>query len=237
VRMLKVQLISVFYDGLQALSSVSLEVEKEEFVCILGPNGAGKSTLLQSIAGLLHPREGQIFFEGAPIHGSAPHRIAAAGIALVPEEAWLFPQMSVHENLLMGAFPKEARRMMPRQLELVLTLFPRLRERRNQLAETLSGGERQMLAVARGLMANPRLIMLDEPSLGLAPMVVKDILSTLGRINREEKITILLTEQNVFHALKLSRRGYLLENSRIGMEGRSDELLQSDHIRKNYLGL
>jgi branched-chain amino acid transport system ATP-binding protein len=235
--MLTVEKISVFYDGLQALRSISLEVMKEEFVCILGPNGAGKSTLLQSIVGLLHPKEGEIYFEGAPIHGSQPHQIAAAGIALVPEEAWLFPQMSVHENLLMGAFPKAARKKASRRLELVFGLFPRLRERRDQLSETLSGGERQMLAVGRGLMADPRLILLDEPSLGLAPMVVRDILNTLGRINKEQKITVLLTEQNVFHALKLSQRGYLLENSRIGMEGRSDELLQNDHIRKNYLGL
>jgi len=235
--MLRIQKISVFYDGLQALSSLSAQVEKEEFVCILGPNGAGKSTLLQSVAGLLKPREGKIYFEGAPIHTAPPHRIAAAGIALVPEETWLFPQMSVYENLLMGAFPAEARKKLPQQTKLVFDLFPRLKERRKQLAETLSGGERQMLAVGRGLMANPRLLMLDEPSLGLAPMVVKDILGTLGKINREEKITILLAEQNVFHALKLSQRGYILENSRIEMEGRSEELLQSEHIKRNYLGL
>ncbi len=235
--MLRVQKISVFYDGLQALSSLSVQVEKEEFVCILGPNGAGKSTLLQSVAGLLKPSEGEIYFEGAPIHKAPPHWIAAAGIALVPEETWLFPQMSVYENLLMGAFPAEARKKLPKQITLVFDLFPRLKERRKQFAETLSGGERQMLAVGRGLMANPRLLMLDEPSLGLAPMVVKDILQTLGRINTEEKITILLAEQNVFHALKLSQRGYILENSRIEREGRSEELLQSEHIKRNYLGL
>jgi branched-chain amino acid transport system ATP-binding protein len=235
--MLRVENISVFYDGLRALSSVSLRVEAEEFVCILGPNGAGKSTLLQSIAGVLKPKEGGIYLQGKPIHGTSAHLISAAGIALVPEEGWLFPQMSVHENLLMGAFPSGARKRVLRQIQLVFDLFPRLRERRSQLAETLSGGERQMLALGRGIMAHPMLLMLDEPSLGLAPMVVKDILSTLGRINREEKMTILLTEQNVFHALKLCQRGYILENSRVAMEGRNQELLHSEHIKKNYLGL
>jgi branched-chain amino acid transport system ATP-binding protein len=235
--MLSVEKISVYYDGLQALSSVSLQVEAEEFVCILGPNGAGKSTLLQTIAGLLIPKEGEIRFEEHPIHGLAPHLVAAAGVALVPEEGLLYPQMNVQENLLMGAFPKEARKRATEQMGFVFDLFPILRERQTQMAETLSGGERQMLAVGRGLMANPRLIMLDEPSLGLAPLIIKDILSTLSRINKEEKITVLLTEQNIYHALKLSQRGYLLENTAISMEGPSDELLENEHIRQNYLGI
>ncbi len=235
--MLKVQEISVFYNGLRALSSVSLQVEEKEFVCILGPNGAGKSTLLQTISGLLSPRQGEIIFEDQPIHGLKPHRVAAAGIALVPEEGLLYPQMNVRENLLMGAYPRQARKVLDRQIRLVFNLFPRLKERQKQLTETLSGGERQMLAVGRGLMANPRLLLLDEPSLGLAPMIVKDILNTLGRINREERITILLTEQNIFHALRLSQRGYLLENSAIALEGPSEELLGNEHIKKNYLGI
>ncbi len=235
--MLSVRNLGVFYDGLQALSAVSLDVAHEEFVCILGPNGAGKSTLLQTICGLLKPREGEILLEGVPIQGHPPHRVAAAGIALVPEEGLLFPLMNVYENLLMGAFPKAARGRVDKQLELVYGLFPVLRERRHQLAETLSGGERQMLAVGRGLMAGPRLLMLDEPSLGLAPMVVRTILDTLGRINRDEKITILLTEQNIYYALKLSRRGYLLENATVVMEGSSRELLANEHIKKNYLGI
>lgn len=235
--MLNVQNISVYYDGLQALSSVSLRVEAEEFVCILGPNGAGKSTLLQTIAGLLVPREGEIRFEEQPIHGLAPHRVAASGVALVPEEGLLYPQMNVQENLLMGAYPKEARKRVTEQMQFVFNLFPILRERQKQLAETLSGGERQMLAVGRGLMANPRLLMLDEPSLGLAPLIVKDILNTLGRINKEERITVLLTEQNIYHALKLSQRGYLLENTVISMEGASEELLGNEHIRQNYMGI
>jgi branched-chain amino acid transport system ATP-binding protein len=235
--MLSVKKINVYYNGLQALTSVSLNLRAEEFVCILGPNGAGKSTLLQTIAGLLSPKDGEIDFEDQPIHRMAAHEVAGVGIALVPEEGLLYPQMNVQENLFMGAFPKEARKNLARQIQLVYGLFPILRDRRKQPAETLSGGERQMLAVGRGLMANPRLLMLDEPSLGLAPLVVKDILNNLGKINHEEKITILLTEQNIFHALKLSQRGYLLENSAIVMEASSKELLGNEHIKKNYLGL
>jgi branched-chain amino acid transport system ATP-binding protein len=235
--MLNIENLNVFYDGLQALYSVSLEIQAEEFVCILGPNGAGKSTLLQSIAGMLVPRQGAISFKNRPIHGLAAYKVASLGLALVPEEGWLFGQMSVAENLLMGAYPKTARRNIKRQMDIVFDLFPILAERRKQYEETLSGGERQMLAVGRGLMSNPEMLLLDEPSLGLAPLVVKDILSVLVRINQEEKTTILLTEQNIFHALKISQRGYLLENGKIAMQGASQQLLGSEHIKRNYLGL
>ena len=235
--MLDVRNISTQYDGLKALSSVSLAAQPEDFVCVLGPNGAGKSTLLQTVAGLLHPVEGEILFDGMPIHGLAPHQVSTMGISLVPEEGWLYPQMAVEENLLMGAYPRTARRKAKERMALVFNLFPRLKERNHQLAETLSGGERQMLAVGRGLMSIPRLLMLDEPSLGLAPLVIKGILQTLTRINSEEKITILLAEQNIFHALNLSRRGYLLENGRMVLEGASADLLRNEHIKKNYLGL
>ncbi len=235
--MLAVQNISVYYAGLQALFSVSLEMEKEEFVCILGPNGAGKSTLMQCIAGLLTPKEGQIHFEGQPIHGMPAHKAPAMGIVLVPEEGWLFPQMNVLENLLMGAYVKMAREAAYGQMDFVFDLFPILRNRRKQLAETLSGGERQMLAVGRGLMTKPKLLLLDEPSLGLAPIVMEDIFNTLDRVNKEEKTTILLAEQNIFYALKLSKRGYLFENGLFAMEGPSNELLKNEHIKKNYLGL
>ncbi|GAB4255642.1 MAG: ABC transporter ATP-binding protein [Deferrisomatales bacterium] len=235
--MLSIRNLNVAYDGLQALTDVSFEVEREEFLSILGPNGAGKSTLLQTIAGMHPPRSGEILFEGTPIQGLPAHRLAAMGLVLVPEEGWLFPQMTVEDNLLMGAFPREARKTCRRQLEFVFHLFPRLEERRRQKEETLSGGERQMLAVGRGLMANPRLLMLDEPSLGLAPLVVKDILHALARINREERTTVVLTEQNIFHALKLSKRGYVLENGRVTLEGASEELLKNEHIKRNYLGL
>jgi branched-chain amino acid transport system ATP-binding protein len=235
--MLNIENLNVFYDGLQALYSISLEIQEEEFVCILGPNGAGKSTLLQAIAGMLVPAQGEISFKNRPIHGLAAYKVASLGLALVPEEGWLFGQMSVEENLLMGAYPKTARRNIKRQMDFVFDLFPILAERKKQPEETLSGGERQMLAVGRGLMSNPRLLLLDEPSLGLAPLVVKDILSVLVRINQEEKTTILLTEQNIFHALKISQRGYLLENGKIAMQGAGKELLGNEHIKKNYLGL
>jgi branched-chain amino acid transport system ATP-binding protein len=235
--MLNIENLNVFYDGLQALYSVSLEIQAEEFVCILGPNGAGKSTLLQTIAGMLVPGQGAISFKNRPIHGLAAYKVASLGLALVPEEGWLFGQMSVEENLLMGAYPKTVRRNTKRQMNFVFDLFPILAERRKQYEETLSGGERQMLAVGRGLMSNPKMLLLDEPSLGLAPLVVKDILSVLGRINREEKTTILLTEQNIFHALKISQRGYLLENGKIAMQGASKQLLGSEHIKRNYLGV
>jgi branched-chain amino acid transport system ATP-binding protein len=235
--MLVVKNVSVFYDGLQALFSVSLTARQEEFICILGPNGAGKSTLLITIMGMLAPAEGEILLEDHPVHGMQPHRVADMGIVLVPEEGWLFPQMNVRENLLMGAYPKGKRKGIEKQMELVFSLFPLLHARQKQLAETLSGGERQMLAVGRGLMGDPKLLMLDEPSLGLAPKVVGEIFEALARINREKRITVLLAEQNIFHALKLSRRGYLLENGRIAMEGPSEELLINDHIKRNYLGI
>jgi branched-chain amino acid transport system ATP-binding protein len=235
--MLNIENLNVFYDGLQALYDLSLEIREEEFVCILGPNGAGKSTLLQAIAGMLVPEQGAISFKNRPIHGLAAYKVASLGLALVPEEGWLFGQMSVEENLLMGAYPKSARRNIKRQMDFVFDLFPILAERKNQQEETLSGGERQMLAVGRGLMSNPKMLLLDEPSLGLAPLVVKDILSVLVRINQEDKTTILLTEQNIFHALKISQRGYLLENGKIAMQGASKDLLSNEHIKNNYLGL
>ncbi|MEN8243697.1 MAG: ABC transporter ATP-binding protein [Thermodesulfobacteriota bacterium] len=235
--MLKIENLNVFYDGLQALYSVSLEIQAEEFVCILGPNGAGKSTLLQTIAGMLIPKQGGISFENSPIQGLESYNVASLGLALIPEEGWLFGQMSVGENLLMGAYPKASRKNIKRQMEFVFDLFPILFERKNQQAETLSGGQRQMVAVGRGLMCNPKMLMLDEPSLGLAPIVINDILKALVRINKEEKTTILLTEQNIFHALKISQRGYLLENGRISMQGNSKELLDNQHIKKNYLGV
>lgn len=235
--MLRIEKLDVFYDGLQALYSLSLDIQAEEFVCILGPNGAGKSTLLQTIAGMLVPERGAISFKDSPIHGIPAYKVASLGLALVPEEGWLFGQMSVEENLLMGAYPKMARRKIKQQMDFVFDLFPILAERRKQYEETLSGGERQMLAVGRGLMSKPEMLLLDEPSLGLAPLVVKDILSVLVRINQEEKTTILLTEQNIFHALKISQRGYLLENGKIAMQGASKQLLANDHIKKNYLGV
>ena len=235
--MLALNNISVFYDGLQAIASVSLTVQANEFVCILGPNGAGKSTLLKTVAGLLIPKEGEILFLGEPIHILMPHQIVAKGISLIPEEGWVFPYMDVRENLLMGAYPKASRKNVAGQMELVFHLFPRLGERKFQTAQTLSGGERQMLAIGRGLMANPRLLMLDEPSLGLAPMVIRDIFKTIMRIHTEQHTTLLLTEQNIYHSLRLTQRGYVLENGRMAIEDKSEALLHNEHIRRNYLGL
>jgi branched-chain amino acid transport system ATP-binding protein len=235
--MLALNNISVFYDGLQAISAVSLTIQVKEFVSILGPNGAGKSTLLKTVAGLLVPKEGEIYFLEEPIHTLRPHQIITKGISLIPEEGWLFPYMDVKENLLMGAYLKASRKNVAEQMELVLHLFPRLRERRSQTAQTLSGGERQMLAIGRGLMANPRLLMLDEPSLGLAPMVIRDIFKILTRIHAEQDTTILLAEQNIYHALRLTQRGYVIENGRVAIEDRSEALLQNEHIKRNYLGL
>jgi branched-chain amino acid transport system ATP-binding protein len=235
--MLRIREIDVFYDGLQALYSPSLEIREQEFVCILGPNGAGKSTLLQTVAGMMMPKAGEIIFYGKNINGFPPHEVTARGIALIPEEGWLFPQMPVEENLLMGAFIKRTRKKSQVELQFVYELFPRLKERRRQKAETLSGGERQMLCVGRGLMSQPKLLMLDEPSLGLAPMIIEDIFQTLRRINHDEKKTILLTEQNIFNALNASKRGYVMENGRIVLEGTSLELLNNNHVRKNYMGI
>ena len=235
--LLQIEKLSVYYQGLQALRRVSLNVKEHEFVSILGPNGAGKSTLLQTIAGLHRPAEGQVVFDGYNLVNIPPHLVVAKGIALVPEEGWLFPLMVVEENLLMGAYSKLNRSTAKERLNFVYKLFPRLKERRNQLAETLSGGERQMLAVGRGLMAHPKLLILDEPSLGLAPIVIRDILNNLQKLNQEEGTTILLTEQNVFHALRISQRGYVMENGRITLEGSSRELLGNEHVKKNYLGV
>ncbi|MBW1713064.1 MAG: ABC transporter ATP-binding protein [Deltaproteobacteria bacterium] len=235
--LLEVENLSVFYKGLQALYSVSLQVYEHEFVSILGPNGAGKSTLLQTIAGLHAPAEGRIMFEGLPLEGLPPHVVVAKGVALIPEEGWLYPLMSVEENLLMGAYSKKNRAASQKRLKFVYRLFPRLEERRRQLTETLSGGERQMLAVGRGLMGRPKLLVLDEPSLGLAPMIIKDIMDTLVKLNQEEGTTILLSEQNVYQALRISQRAYLMENGHMAMEGASEKLLGDEHIRKNYMGL
>ncbi len=229
--------LDVFYGGLQALFSVSIRIEQGEFVSILGPNGAGKSTLLQTISGIQKPKNGDIILEGTSVHRLAPHEIVEMGIVLIPEEGWLYPEMNVRENLLMGAYAKTARNKTQQRLDFVFNIFPILKERQAQLAETLSGGERQMLAIGRGLMSNPKLLMLDEPSLGLAPLIVKDILSTLHDINRRDSLTIILTEQNIFHALKISHRGYILENGSITLSGHSAELLNNEHIKKNYLGL
>ena len=234
--MLKVKSIEVFYGDLQALRGVSLEVNRGEVVSILGSNGAGKSTTLMAISGILKPRRGEILFEQDVIHRYPSSRIVALGIVQIPEGRQIFPTLTVIENLEMGAqFPK-AKKTRNETLGWVFKLFPRLEERKGQLAGTLSGGEQQMLAIGRGLMSLPTLLMLDEPSLGLSPLLVKSIFDIIREINRQGT-TILLVEQNVFHSLSLSDRAYVLENGSVVMSGTGKDLLTDQHIRQSYLGL
>ena len=234
--MLKVKGIEVFYGDLQALRGVSLEVNQGEIVSIIGSNGAGKSTTLMTISGVLKPKHGDIQLDRDFIHPYPPSRIVSLGIVQIPEGRQLFPTLTVVENLEMGSqFPK-ARKVRKETMEWVFKLFPRLEERKDQLAGTLSGGEQQMLAIGRGLMSKPTVLMLDEPSLGLAPILVKAIFDIIKEINRQGT-TILLVEQNVFHSLALSHRGYVLENGSIVLSGTGQELLKDQHIRQSYLGL
>jgi len=234
--MLKVKGIEVYYGDLQALRGVSLEVNQGEIVSIIGSNGAGKSTTLMTISGVLKPKRGGIQLDRDFIHQYSASKIVSLGIVQIPEGRQLFPTLTVVENLEMGSqFPK-ARKMRQETMAWVFKLFPRLEERRNQLAGTLSGGEQQMLAIGRGLMSRPALLMLDEPSLGLSPILVKAIFDIIKEIN-QQGTTILLVEQNVFHSLNLSRRGYVLENGSIVLSGTGQELLRDQHIRQSYLGL
>jgi len=234
--LLRVDGIEVGYGDLTAVRDVSLEVREGEAVALIGANGAGKTTTLRAVSGLLPLRRGRIEFQGQRLDGLGPAEIVARGIAHVPEGRQLFPTMTVRENLELGARSRAARVGRAEMLERVFELFPRLRERREQLAGTLSGGEQQMCAIGRGLMARPRLLMLDEPSLGLAPVLVKAIFEDLVRINAQG-ITVLLVEQNVLRALHLAHRGYVLENGRMTLSGPRDELLASGHIKQAYLGL
>ena len=234
--LLRVDGIEVGYGDLTAVRDVSLEVREGEAVALIGANGAGKTTTLRAISGLLPLRRGRIEFEGQRLDGLGPAEIVARGIAHVPEGRQLFPTMTVRENLELGARTRAARDARGQTLERVFELFPRLRERGAQLAGTLSGGEQQMCAIGRGLMSRPRLLMLDEPSLGLAPVLVKAIFEDLGRINGQG-LTVLLVEQNVLRSLHLAHRGYVLENGRMTLSGPRDDLLASGHIKQAYLGL
>jgi branched-chain amino acid transport system ATP-binding protein len=235
--MLRVDGLSVAYGDFQVLWDVSLEVRAGEIVALLGPNGAGKSTLLNSVSGLVRPRGGHIEFAGRPMDGLAPHERVGRGLAHVLERRRLFPYLTVRQNLLLGAYHPAAKAHRTESLARVEALFPRLRERQAQPAHTLSGGEQQMVAIGRGLMARPRLLMVDEPTLGLAPRVITEILEVLRCINREEGITVLFIEQNVQLALSLAHRGYILESGRVLLEGRADTLLASDEVRRVFLGL
>ncbi len=234
--MLKVKEIEVFYGDLQALRGVSLEVNKGEVVSIVGSNGAGKSTTLMTISGILKTKRGEIQFDEEVINTYPPSKIVALGIVQIPEGRQIFPSLTVEENLEMGAQFQKAKRVRKETIGWVFKLFPRLEERRNQLAGTLSGGEQQMLAIGRGLMSRPTLLMLDEPSLGLSPILVKAIFDIIREIN-QQGTTILLVEQNVFHSLSLAHRGYVLENGAIVLSGTGQDLLKDQHIRQSYLGL
>ena len=234
--MLKVNGIEVFYGDLQALRGVSLEVNRGEIVSIVGSNGAGKSTTLMTISGILKPKRGEIQFDQDRIHHYSSSKVVALGIVQIPEGRQLFPTLTVIENLEMGAQFPRAKKLRKETMAWVFKLFPRLEERKSQLAGTLSGGEQQMLAIGRGVMSRPNLLMLDEPSLGLSPILVKAIFDIIKEINGQGT-TILLVEQNVFHSLTLSHRGYVLENGSIVMNGTGQELLKNQHIRQSYLGL
>jgi len=234
--LLEVSAISVAYGDVRVLHRVSLRVEAGEIVSLLGANGAGKTTTLRAISGLIPVQEGAVTFEGRPLTGLSPSRIVEQGIAHVPEGRQLFTNMTVEENLEMGAYLPQAKAAGVETLARVLELFPRLGERQRQVAGTLSGGEQQMVAIGRALMSRPRLLVLDEPSLGLAPIVVKSIFETVKRINADGT-TVLLVEQNLAESLRLSDRGYVLETGKIAMEGRGIDLLADPHTRKAFLGL
>jgi len=234
--MLEVSKINTFYGKAQALWDVSLKVDETEIVALIGANGAGKTTLLNTISGLLRPASGSVEFLGQRIDGLAPHNIVELGLSHVPEGRKLFPDMSVRENLEMGAYPPQAWKQRGETFKQVYQVFPALKEREGQLARTLSGGEQQMLAMGRGLMTRPRLCMFDEPSYGLAPRLLLEVFQVIKSL-RERGITILLIEQNVRNTLEISDRAYVLENGRIALEGESKELLKEELIRKAYLGL
>jgi branched-chain amino acid transport system ATP-binding protein len=234
--LLKVEGVSVHYDGVQALWNVSFEVKKGEIVALVGSNGAGKTTMLRAISRLLPVSEGSIELGDRDLARAGSHDVVAAGVAHVPEARQLFPMMTVRENLELGAYLPEARSRINESLARVYDLFPILREREDQLAGTLSGGEQQMLAIGRGLMLRPRLLLLDEPSLGLAPLVVSFIFRTIQRVNTEG-VTVLLVEQHVSHALALATTAYVLENGRIVLRGSAAELANNPHVKQAYLGL
>jgi len=233
--MLKIDNIHVYYGAIHALKGVSLEVHKGEIVTLIGANGAGKSTTLRTVSGLLAPKSGGISFLGENIAGMPAHEIVKHGISQVPEGRRIFAEMSVQENLEMGAFTRKDKECVEKDFEIVYNRFPRLKERRKQQAGTLSGGEQQMLAMGRALMSRPKLLLLDEPSMGLAPLLIKEIFSIIEDINREGT-TVLLVEQNANMALSIAHRAYVMETGRITLQGAAKELAASEDVRKAYLG-
>ena len=234
--MLELKKVDAGYGGFQALFGIDLEVKAGEAVGVIGPNGAGKTTLMRVISGLIRPTRGTLTMEGTNVLTTAPHRIVSLGIAHVPENRRLFPRLSVEDNLKMGAFMPEARAKHDQRLAFVFELFPRMKERRHQMAGTMSGGEQQMCAIGRALMSDPKLLLLDEPSAGLAPVVVQQVFELVKRI-RQSGLTVLIVEQNVQQVLKVVDRAYLLEAGTIRASGRAADMLQSDTIKQAYLGV
>ncbi len=234
--LLEVRGVDVLYGDVQALWDVSFAVEEGEVVTLVGANGAGKSTALRAVCGLLRPRSGKVLLDGADVTGRPPNELVARGLVLVPEARQLWPAMTVLENLEMGAYAKAARKARAATLETVFEMFPILRTRQRQNAGTLSGGEQQMCAIGRGLMARPRILLLDEPALGLAPLLVREVFATLRKI-AAQGVTVLLVEQNVPHALALANRAYVLESGRVVLSGPSRELARDPRVREEYLGV
>ena len=234
--MLEIKNIDVFYGDVQVIWDISFDVKQGEIVALIGANGAGKSTTLKTISGILRPRKGEVLFNDIPIHKLEPYRLIELGIAHVPEARRLFVEMSVEENLDMGSLKGEAKKERDITKQLVFELFPRLLERQRQLAGTLSGGEQQMLAIGRGLMSKPKLQMFDEPSLGLSPILVKDIFNVIKRI-KNEGTTVLIVEQNVKQTLAIADRVFVLENGKIALQGTGAELLNNEHVKTAYLGV
>ncbi|MGD9101755.1 MAG: ABC transporter ATP-binding protein [Anaerolineae bacterium] len=235
MEMLRVNDVHTYYGNIHALKGISLTVKEGEIVTLIGANGAGKSTTLNTICGLLRPRQGEITLEGQEIHTVPAHKIVGLGVSQAPEGRRIFARLTVQENLEMGAFLRTDSNEIQRNMERVFTLFPRLQERRKQTGGTLSGGEQQMLAIGRALMANPRLILLDEPSMGLAPILVEDIFRTIDEIN-QEGTTVLLVEQNALMALSVANRGYVMETGAIVLEGSAEELRENPQVKAAYLG-
>ncbi len=235
--MLKLVNVKTFYGNIQALKGINIEVSEGEIITLIGANGAGKTTTLMSVSGIVPPRSGEIFFMGAPIHKMSPDKIVSSGISQVPEGRHIFPQLSVMENLQMGAFLRTDKKRIKEDMEYIFELFPILTERRHQQGGTLSGGEQQMLAISRALMARPRLLLLDEPSLGLAPKIVSLIFGIIRKINIENRTTIFLVEQNANLALHVADRGYVMENGRIVIEDLAANLLSNEAVKNAYLGV
>ena len=234
---LKIRNIESFYGPIMAIRGVSLDVHEGRVVSILGANGAGKTTLMKTVSGVMDPEKGTITFAGQEIQGSEPHKVVQQGIVHVPEGREVFPLLTVDENLSLGAYTSTDKGQIEHDRELVFSYFPILKERRNQEAGTLSGGQQQMLAIGRGLMANPRIMLLDEPSLGLSPLLVQEIFAILKRLNEEQNMTMMLVEQNASAALELAHDGYVMEVGRIVMDGTADELMASEDIQNFYLGV